>query len=337
MHELPHYRITWQRNSPGLDDGILKEQSAVAKAVLKRLRTDGPLSTAAFSEHGHAVDWWWAPTRASRAVMEALFVSGRIGIARREGNRRYYDLIERLVPAALLKLKEPEEVALTHRLLSRFRATGLTKAIGTQGEVMYSAGSGPERAQRTARLVEDGELLPIEIDGLKGTRYMIASEEPILEATADPAIADAGRQLPRAARSARLGPAPAPRPVGLRLPVGGLRPRGEAQVGLLRPADPVRRPVRGPHRAAARSQGEDAEHPRHLVPGRLRADGRRRASSPRCAMPSRRIGPSSAPIRSPGRARGPAREIAGALRRRCRGVARWRISTGTIAKRRHRP
>ena len=32
--------------------------------------------------------------------MEALFVSGRIGIARREGNRRYYDLIERLVPAA---------------------------------------------------------------------------------------------------------------------------------------------------------------------------------------------------------------------------------------------
>ena len=192
MHELPHYRITWQRNRPGLDDGILKEQSAVAKAVLKRLRTDGPLSTAAFSEHGHAVDWWWAPTRASRAVMEALFVSGRIGIARREGNRRYYDLIERLVPAAVLKLKEPEEIALTHRLLSRFRATGLTKAIGTQGEVMYSAGSGPERAQRTARLVEDGELLPVEIEDLKGTRYMIASEEPILESTADPATLTPG-------------------------------------------------------------------------------------------------------------------------------------------------
>jgi len=187
MHELPHYGITWHRNRPGLENGILKDQSAVTKAVLKRLKTDGPLSTAAFSEHGHAVDWWWAPTRASRAVMEALFVSGRIGIARRDGNRRYYDLIERIVPEKLLKLKEPEEVALTHRLLSRFRATGLTKAVGTQGEVMYSAGSGPERVQRTARLVEDGELLPIEVDGLKGTRYMIASEESILEATADAA------------------------------------------------------------------------------------------------------------------------------------------------------
>ena len=185
MHELPHYRVTWHRNLAAHDNGILKDQADVAKAILKRLKTDGPLSTAAFGEHSHAVDWWWAPTRASRAVMEALFVTGRIGIARREGNRRYYDLMERLVPANLLKLREPEEVALTHRLLSRFRATGLTKAVGTQGEVMYSAGSGPERARRTARLVEDGALLPIEVDGLKGTRYMIASEESILEATAD--------------------------------------------------------------------------------------------------------------------------------------------------------
>jgi uncharacterized protein len=186
MHELPHYRITWLRNTAAIDNGILKEQADVAKAILKRLKTDGPLSTAAFSEHGHAVDWWWAPTRASRAVMEALFVTGRIGISRREGNRRYYDLMERLVPAELLELRESEEDAMTHRLLSRFRATGMTTPVGTQTEVMYSAGSTAERTRRTARLVEDGELLPIEVEGLKGPRYIIAAEEPILEATAEP-------------------------------------------------------------------------------------------------------------------------------------------------------
>jgi uncharacterized protein len=185
MHELPHYRITWLRNTAAIDDGILKEQADVAKAILKRLKTDGPLSTAAFSERGYAFDWWWAPTRASRAVMEALFVTGRIGISRREGNRRYYDLMERLVPAELLDLRESEEDAMTHRLLSRFRATGMTTPIGTQTEVMYSAGSTAERTRRTARLVDEGELLPIEVDGLKGPRYIIASEEPILESTAD--------------------------------------------------------------------------------------------------------------------------------------------------------
>jgi hypothetical protein len=187
MHELPHYRISWQRASSSTDDGILTEQADVAKAILKRLKTDAPLSTAAFSEYGHAVDWWWAPTRASRAVMEALFVTGRIGISRRDGNRRYYDLIERLVPPGLLKLKEPEEVAMTQRLLSRYRATGMTMpAGGTQSEVMYSAGSSRDRSLRTARLVDDGVLLPIEVEGLRATRYILAEEEPILESTADP-------------------------------------------------------------------------------------------------------------------------------------------------------
>ncbi|HET8776793.1 MAG TPA: crosslink repair DNA glycosylase YcaQ family protein, partial [Candidatus Limnocylindria bacterium] len=186
MHELPHYRISWQRNAPEVDNGILKEQADVAQAILRRLRTDAPLSTAAFSEHGHAVDWWWAPTRASRAVMEALFVTGRIGIARRDGNRRYYDLIERLVPRDLLALKESEEDAMTHRLLSRFRAVGLTTPVGTQSEVMYSAGTTDERKRRTERLVAEGRLVPVDVEGLKYTRYLIPEEAPILHDTADP-------------------------------------------------------------------------------------------------------------------------------------------------------
>jgi len=184
IDELPHYRITWQRYGASVDAGILKDQADVAAAIVERLEADGPLSTAAFSEHGHAVDWWWAPTRASRAVMEALFVAGRIGIARREGNRRYYDLMERLVPVERLKLRESEEDAMTHRLLSRFRATGMTTTIGTQGEVMYSAGSQAERIARTERLVELGVLLPVEVVGLRRTQYVIASEAPILEETA---------------------------------------------------------------------------------------------------------------------------------------------------------
>ncbi|HEX5040568.1 MAG TPA: crosslink repair DNA glycosylase YcaQ family protein [Candidatus Limnocylindria bacterium] len=192
--ELPHYRVSWDRNAPAMDEGILAEQAPVAEAILRRLKNDGPLSTAAFSEHGHAVDWWWAPTRASRAVMEALFVAGRIGISRREGNRRHYDLIERLVPRELLAMRESEEDGMTHRLLSRFRATGLTMpAGGTQSEVMYSAGSTKDRVRRTERLVDEGILLPVDVDGLAKTRYVIAAEEPLLEAAGDAgSLADPG-------------------------------------------------------------------------------------------------------------------------------------------------
>jgi uncharacterized protein len=119
--------------------------------------------------------------------MEALFVTGRIGIARREGNRRYYDLIERLVPPQLIDVRESEDDARRHRLLSRYRAVGLTSPIGTQSEVMYSTGTTEERKRWTAELVERGELLPVDVEGLKTTRYLIADEAAILELTAEAA------------------------------------------------------------------------------------------------------------------------------------------------------
>jgi uncharacterized protein YcaQ len=183
LAELPHYRITWDLNAPIYADGILREQAAVAEAILAGVRDGGPLSTSAFAEHGHSVDWWWAPTRASRAVAEALFVSGRLGISRREGNRRYYDLVERLVPAELLAQREPEEEAMLHRILSRYQATGLT-APSAQAEVMLRTGKTPERVRRTAELVERGLLVPVEVEGLKGNRFIVAAEQPLLGSAA---------------------------------------------------------------------------------------------------------------------------------------------------------
>ena len=56
--------------------------------------------------------------------MEALlFVA--VGISRRDGNRRYYGLMERMVPAELLATHATED-EVGHRLLSRHRATGAT-------------------------------------------------------------------------------------------------------------------------------------------------------------------------------------------------------------------
>jgi uncharacterized protein len=199
IDELPHYAVAWTRSGSYYSERILREQEAVADAIVERIRADGPLSTSAFSEHSHAVDWWWAPTRAARAVMEALFVTGRLGIARREGNRRYYDLIERLVPPELLARREPEDAAMRHRLLSRFRATGMTSPRGTQAEVMYSAGSAQDRVRHTAELVDAGVLTPVEVEGLKGPRYVLSDELPILESAAD-----AGSTIP--ARVSFLGP-----------------------------------------------------------------------------------------------------------------------------------
>lgn len=195
IEELPYHRVSWERFATDYQQGILREHADVVHIILQRIADEGPLSTAAFSDHAHSVDWWWAPTRAARAVLEALFVIGRVGVARRDGNRRYYDLIERLVPDELMKRHEGHEEGMLHRLLTRFRATGLTSP-SANAELILGTGNAAERSRRTAQLVERGELLPVEIEGVRGTRYAPAGSATLLHETAvaettpgDPAVA----------------------------------------------------------------------------------------------------------------------------------------------------
>ncbi|MEO6351013.1 MAG: crosslink repair DNA glycosylase YcaQ family protein, partial [Candidatus Limnocylindrales bacterium] len=177
--ELPHHRVSWDRHLKAYEQGILAEQADVARNILQRIANEGPLSTAAFSEHNASIDWWWAPTRAARAVLEALFVTGRVGVARRDGNRRYYDLVERLVPEHILKQRESFEEGMLHRLLSRYRAAGLTRPSASQ-EVIVGTGTGAERAQRTQTLVERGLLIPVKAEGLKQVRYIVTEDRASL-------------------------------------------------------------------------------------------------------------------------------------------------------------
>lgn len=162
IEELPHYRLTWQQLGDYYRDRIMAEKADVAADIVAEIERRGPLTTADFEKHSDAVDWWWAPTRAARAVLEALFVSGRVGIARRVGNRRYYDLIERLVPADILARTETEDLAAKHRLLSRFRSIGLSRP-GAGHDVMTGTGYRPERQRHTDELVEAGLLVPVSL------------------------------------------------------------------------------------------------------------------------------------------------------------------------------
>src|SRR5215208_567463 len=105
---------------------ILEEHAEVAKHVLERIAAEGPLSSLDFeSRRGSLVDWFGVPTNVVRAVLEAYAVTSVLGLARRDGNRRYYDLIERLVPADVLAHEVPLREQLRHKMLSRYRAHGL--------------------------------------------------------------------------------------------------------------------------------------------------------------------------------------------------------------------
>jgi uncharacterized protein len=184
--EFPWYRVNAGRKGPRFHAAALAENAAVAERVLERIRAEGPLCSADFErETGATRNWFGMPENAVRSVLEAHTVAGSIGLARRDGNVRYYDVIERLVPAELLAQDVPEQEQLRHKLLSRYRAHGLLGAGGAGGTFARITNPDVRRALHK-ELVELGSLVPVEIEGLRGKRFVVAEELPLLEEPPDP-------------------------------------------------------------------------------------------------------------------------------------------------------
>jgi len=190
--DYPWFRGTASRRAKA----VLDENRVVAKRVLDRLRADGPLSSLDFErEQGPTTDWFGMPTNAVRAVLEAYSVTGVVGLARRDGNRRYYDVIDRLLPAGIAAKKVPLREQLRHKMLSRYRAHGL---LGPSPGADIFSGLGPAKPDprypeypgRTAirdELIADGELVPVDIEGVRGKRLVLRDEVALLEAPPEPA------------------------------------------------------------------------------------------------------------------------------------------------------
>jgi uncharacterized protein YcaQ len=184
--EFPWYRVNAGRKGPQFHATALAENAAVAERVLERIRTDGPLSSRDFEgTAGATKDWFGLPENAVRSVLEAYTVAGEIGLARREGNTRYYDVVERLLPAELLAQKVPEREQLRHKQLSRHRAHGLLGAGGAGGT--FARIAAPEtRRELHKELVELGELVPVEVEGVRGKRFVPSAEVALLESPPEP-------------------------------------------------------------------------------------------------------------------------------------------------------
>ncbi|MGH2467425.1 MAG: DNA glycosylase AlkZ-like family protein, partial [Candidatus Limnocylindrales bacterium] len=184
---------------------------AYAEHIMARIAADGPLGSADF-EQEPAIDWYWRPTNRARAILEALWEAGALGLACRDGNRRTYDLAERLYPPDLLAHAVPEQDQLRHKLLSRYRAHGLLGAGGRfelwLGIDEVDGDGRHERAPVRRRLLDEllarDLLRPVSVEGVRGLRYVLPEDLPLLDQAA--AEVAAGRERHGVAFLAPLDP-----------------------------------------------------------------------------------------------------------------------------------
>jgi len=151
-----------RRDHPGFLDTVL--------AVIDQL---GPSSAGdiekALEAPGRGISGWWEWS-ITKTSCEYLFATGVISVAYRRGFERCYDLTERVLPTSVLEQPTPT-VADAKRSLTALAAR--SHGIGTVSDLAdyYRIGKAETRLALD-ELVEDGQVLPVRVDGWSEPGYL---------------------------------------------------------------------------------------------------------------------------------------------------------------------
>ncbi len=148
----------------------------VADLVREEIRKNGAADSLRI-KHDTKIDWWWGrPVSIIRACLEVLYVMGELGIHHRNGTRRYFDLVERLVPADILNQPDPNPTLADYHdwhVLRRLGSLGFARVGAVEGWLGITGMKTPERTAALHRLVEKGDVLVVGVDELPGKEFFI--------------------------------------------------------------------------------------------------------------------------------------------------------------------
>ena len=106
-------------------------ERALAKTIMAELEARGPLPSDAIDDAQRNPQAWGKHASLAKTTLHKLFFHGQVLIARRAGQRRLYDLPERVLPAATLAAPEPSAEAtarwITLLKLRQLRLTTLAR------------------------------------------------------------------------------------------------------------------------------------------------------------------------------------------------------------------
>lgn len=172
MSDYRYYMMRMRANaeSPKTREWIEQNQQLVDH-VLERIRNEGPLGSSHFSAPDHKSSPWWGWKPAKR-VLETLFNTGVLAVTERRNFQRIYDLTERVLPSEL-DISEPGEKEIAQFAIRRaldnrgFSSIGSSRWGMRDSEVMQGA---------IEELTASGEVVPLEIKGLRDEQYYALAE-----------------------------------------------------------------------------------------------------------------------------------------------------------------
>ncbi|HEX2895861.1 MAG TPA: crosslink repair DNA glycosylase YcaQ family protein [Marmoricola sp.] len=165
QHRMRHYREQGHPWMDGRNDDLVA--NLVAELREQGRRTSRELDDGLPRRKDHW-GWNWSETK---KALEYLFLAGQLAVAGRNAQfERVYDLPERVLPRAVLDLPVPRDED-AHRELVRRAA--MSHGVATARCLrdyyrMQTSQAGPA----IASLVEDGELIPVQVEGWARPAYL---------------------------------------------------------------------------------------------------------------------------------------------------------------------
>lgn len=172
MEDYPLYRHRMDRLAE--DEGKrIRELKASApgyiESVYEQVAERGPVTVADLEEPGERSGPWWGWAD-GKIALEHLFAAGRITVAHRRNFTRYYDIVERVVPAEYLEAPPLDLTEARRRLLLQ-----AARALGV-GTIRDISGYFRLRADLAAPVLADmavaGLLVEVEVEGWSETAYL---------------------------------------------------------------------------------------------------------------------------------------------------------------------
>lgn len=145
---------------------IVKKNPKLAEDIVAAVAELGPSTAGQIEAHleaeprGRKGPWW--DRSETKWVAEALFAAGVLTTATRVGFARHYDLAENVLPPEVLAREVGEDEAIRELTLRAASALG----VGTEADIRDYFRLGAKQVKPAiAKLVADGELEPVDIDG----------------------------------------------------------------------------------------------------------------------------------------------------------------------------
>lgn len=156
------------------------DASKATEKILQRIDKIGPASSLDFKDSSKT-DWAWGPTSVARAALEILHAEGKLGIHHRVNTRRHFDLMEKLIPTAILKMPDPnstDEEYQDWHVMRRIGSMGLASPkSGEHWLGIYGARKASDRNKILKRLFHKGNIALIRVEELDNQDFYVRCED----------------------------------------------------------------------------------------------------------------------------------------------------------------